>query len=76
MTADDTDATVGLCTYDSCDDWGGQGCYMARWYCCSLDSSLGQGWWNCAKWGGQVCGLAEVNFEVIQMVQKRLKMLI
>ena len=57
---DDTDATVGLCTYDSCDDWGGQGCLwqdgtVALWW---------EGWWNCPQNGGQVCGLAEVNFEV------------
>ena len=57
---DDNDANVGLCTYNSCDDWGGQGCLwqdgtVALWW---------EGWWNCPQNGGQVCGLAEVNFEV------------
>ena len=57
---DDNDANVGLCTYSSCDDWGGQGCLwqdgtVALWW---------EGWWNCPQNGGQVCGLAEVNFEV------------
>ena len=61
---DDFDPSITACTYDSCDDWGGLGCIYDDGSVATWDSSLGQGWWNCAEWGGQVCGLAQVNFEV------------
>ena len=58
---DDLDATVGLCTYASCDEWGGTGCLWAD----GTVYEWSEGWWQCEPWNGNdVCGLAEVNFEV------------